>query len=289
MKWKWLFSMLIPIIILLILPFLTTNHSAIKSTDKLYPSKQYFPVFQQNYLMGERDKKTTERNNSSHNPTKKEQTPALLWGVDSASTVDAKLLKCTRDYYGVPAIWGRYIGTKDNVSSGLTKTEIDLLHSKKVKVLLIYNHFVDATGYENGKKEAKQAISLTAKLGIPKGKALFADIEPTYPVDSEFIKGWVDELSQSEYRAGIYGLFNPENKLLAAYQNAVSNNPNIQKNTIIWTASPHLGVTNKKNQPTFKPQGPKDSLLFGWQYGIEAKNCNIDTNLFSNKIIPYTW
>ncbi|HYK75165.1 MAG TPA: hypothetical protein VEV44_18875, partial [Pseudoneobacillus sp.] len=78
-------------------------------------------------------------------------------------------------------------------------------------------------------------------------------------------------------------------QLFKAYQNAASNIPPIQKETIIWTASPHIGITSKQAHPSFKPLGPKGSNLFGWQYGIEAKTCNIDTNLFSDKLIPYTW
>ncbi|HWO96582.1 MAG TPA: hypothetical protein VNM45_09645 [Bacillus sp. (in: firmicutes)] len=41
------------------------------------------------------------------------------------------------------------------------------------------------------KREAEKAINYANDLGVPMGVALFADIEPGYPVDSEFIRGWL--------------------------------------------------------------------------------------------------
>lgn len=97
--------------------------------------------------------------------------------------------------HGKPVVFGRYLETKEGVSIGVTKEEAAFLQKQGIKVIPIFNHFTDATSYERGVAEAKEAISYAKKLGIPKGVAIFADIEPKYPVDEAFIRGWVDTMA----------------------------------------------------------------------------------------------
>lgn len=213
----------------------------------------------------------------------------IVWGIDSASLTTEEMISCVRENFGLPKIWGRYLGEKEGVSSGLTSDEVELLHSKEINILVIWNHFTDATGYENGKKEAQQAINKANELGIPDGVAIFADIEPSYPVDAEFIKGWSEVIAGSNYSSGIYGIFDAERDLYKAFEKAASEDKEILENTYIWTASPNVGVTSEANAPEFKPEAPKNSLVSGWQYGIDAKSCNIDTNLFKGNITDVLW
>lgn len=70
------------------------------------------------------------------------------WGVDSAAPADAALLKCVETSYGFPSYWGRYL--TETQGSGLTKKEIQFLQSKEIKILPIYNVFMQAISYENG-------------------------------------------------------------------------------------------------------------------------------------------
>src|SRR5699024_5702807 len=113
--------------------------------------------------------------------------------------------------------WGRYLGDKDDVSIGLDNEEVEFLHEKDVKILVIYNHVENATGYEHGGSEAEEAISYAEDLNIPEDVAIFGDIEPNYPVDSAFLDGWYETLADSKYKAGIYGVFDDDSKLLEAY------------------------------------------------------------------------
>jgi hypothetical protein len=232
-------------------------------------------------------------NNQNGNKNNKEEAASnddeVVWGVDSASLTTSEMLACVRENFGEPKVWGRYLGDKEGVSAGITPEEVELLHSNDIQILPIWNHFNDATGYENGKSEAEQAIKKAEELGIPEGVAIFADIEPSYPVDSEFIKGWHEVMSNSPYESGIYGIFDGEKKLTAAFNEAANNDSSILENTYIWTAAPNLGITSQSNAPAYKPDAPKNSFVGGWQYGIDAQSCNIDTNLFSGKVLEVLW
>lgn len=213
----------------------------------------------------------------------------VVWGVDSASLTTNGLLSCVQDNFGSPKIWGRYLGDKEGVSAGITPAEVELLQSNGVEILVIWNRFNDATGLENGQNEARAAIRLARELGIPEGVAIFADIEPNYPVDSEFIKGWFNVMEASEYRPGIYGIFEARRPLTQAFEQAAADNSAILENTYIWTASPSVGITAENRAPEYKPEAPENALLAGWQYGIDAEACNIDTNLFNSEIMDVLW
>ncbi|MBG9588739.1 glycoside hydrolase domain-containing protein [Cytobacillus firmus] len=213
----------------------------------------------------------------------------VVWGVDSASLTTSDLLSCVRENFGSPKVWGRYLGEKEGVSAGITPEEAELLQGNDIKLLVIWNRFNDATGLENGQSEARAAVQLAKELGIPEGVAVFADIEPNYPVDSSFIKGWFQAMSESPYEPGIYGIFDKEQALRKAFDQAAAENTPLLENTFIWTAAPNKGITAQAQAPEYKPEAPDNSLIAGWQYGIDAKACNIDTNLFNKDILDVLW
>ncbi|WP_264739273.1 glycoside hydrolase domain-containing protein [Cytobacillus firmus] len=213
----------------------------------------------------------------------------VVWGVDSASLTTSDLLSCVRENFGSPKVWGRYLGEKEGVSAGITPQEAELLQGNDIKLLVIWNRFNDATGLENGQSEAKAAVQLAQELGIPEGVAIFADIEPNYPVDSSFIEGWYQAMEESPYHPGIYGIFDKEQALAKSFSQAAAGNSSLLENTFIWTASPNIGITEQEKAPGYKPEAPENSLIAGWQYGIDAKACNIDTNLFNKDILDVLW
>lgn len=211
------------------------------------------------------------------------------WGVDSASYTTEELYACVNENFGKPTVWGRYLGTIEGVSSGLTKEEVEYLHSNGVKILLINNQFNNATGYDNGVEQANIGISLAGELNVPEGVAIFADIEPNYPVDSAFIQGWFDTMMNSPYEPGIYGVFSPDSALVESYQASINENQEIQNKVILWTAYPHVDVTTQANAPENAAEAPEGSHVYGWQYGIDAAACNIDTNLFKGSLFDFLW
>ncbi|PKG23883.1 glycoside hydrolase domain-containing protein [Niallia nealsonii] len=135
-----------------------------------------------------------------------------------------------------------------------------MIHSKDDKILLIYNASQDATVYENGKSEAQKAIDLAKELHVPDGVAIFADIEPTYPVTSAFIEGQYEKMSSSDYKPGIYGIFDGGQSLTEVFNAAADNQNDIKDTTYLWSASPNIGITTQKNAPDSNVDAPKDSL-----------------------------
>nr|WP_263324711.1 glycoside hydrolase domain-containing protein [Neobacillus sp. Marseille-Q6967] len=233
--------------------------------------------------------KAEETSNQPEQKPPAQEPPEIVWGVDSASPLDQAFLQCVKDNYGNPVAFGRYLETKEGVSSGLTPEEVNLLHQNGIKIIPIYNHFTNATTYENGVAEAKAAIAYAQEIGIPEGVAIFADIEPTYPVDEAFIRGWVETLLKSPYKPGIYGVFTNDSTLTAAFQAAVTNNQEVGNSTIIWSSNPDQGVTPQAEAPAFQPGAPQNISVTIWQYGIDGETCNIDTNLINSNVLDYFW
>jgi len=226
------------------------------------------------------DKSDGDKNQNSGNKSK------IIWGVDSASPADDNSYQCVVNNFGDPDVWGRYLGDREGISVGLSADEAEFLHTKDTKILIIYNHVNDATGYDRGVQHAEQAISFAKDIGVPEGVALFLDVEPSYPVDSAFMKGWYDKLIDSAYHPAVYGVFNEGSALLTAF---TAMEQDIQENIIVWTAHPQEGIAAKENAPEFNPQGPDHALMYGWQYGLEAETCHIDTNLFQSDITDFLW
>ncbi|UCZ51924.1 DUF1906 domain-containing protein [Bacillus shivajii] len=235
------------------------------------------------------EKNGEDPNGNGENGEANGDTPESIWGVDSASLTDEEMLTCIRENFGDPQVYARYLGDKEGVSYGLTHEEVELLHSNEIDIMVIWNHFEDARGYEKGQSEANDAIEMAREFGVPEGVALFANVEPIYPIDAEFILGWYDTLAESEYESGVYGIFSPDRDLYVEYEMAAEENPDLLENNYVWTSYPEEGVTTEENAPEYNPVAPEGSLLAGWQYGIEAETCNIDTNLFDGEVLDVLW
>ncbi|TLS51324.1 DUF1906 domain-containing protein [Paenibacillus antri] len=215
-----------------------------------------------------------------------------VWGIDTASLVDDGLYACVRDSFGEPAFVGRYLETKEGVSYGIAPEEVKLLHGQGIKILPIYNHFTDATAYDRGVAEAEQAIEMAGELGIPEGVAIFADVEPTYPVDAEFIRGWTETMLDSPYVPGMYAVFveASESKALSSYLAFAWQHQALASQLAVWTSDVDVGVTTKANAPTaYEPEAEAVTTVDIWQYGIDAETCNIDTNLMRSDFLKYLW
>ena len=211
------------------------------------------------------------------------------WGVDSATNVTNDLYNCVLNNFGKPEYWGRYLSTVQGAAEGLTREEIELLHNNGTKILPIYNDFQEAVGYQQGRNVAINTIFHARRLAIQEGTVLFANVERFFPVDGEWITGFVDVFLPSGYRPGMYhdpiqGQFND------TYCSAVSNSPEVANQLILWSAEPELGVTIKAEVPAFNPQKPTcRANVWGWQYGRDAETCPIDTNLIDRKLYNLLW
>lgn len=212
-----------------------------------------------------------------------------VWGVDSANPVDSELYECVKNKLGLPKFWGRYLTERPNAFSGLTKLEITYIRSKGVKVLPIYNAINEAVGYENGKIAARNAVFHARRLGIPRNIVLFINIEKFFNVDADWIKGWVETIFTAGYRPGFYH-DSTEGAFAAAYCEAVKSNNEVAVQSILWSAQPEPGVTSERKAPRFTPAAPKcKGNVWLWQYGRDAINCRIDTNLADERVLSYLY
>lgn len=210
----------------------------------------------------------------------------FVWGVDSAATVTADLHKCVLKL-GVPAFWGRYLSRVEGVSEELTRSEISFIRSKGIKIVPVYNDLKSATGLQNGQIAARNAIYHAKRLGIPKDIILFANIEDFFKVDANWILAWKNTIYPSGYRAGFYS--NPVNGDFGkAYCEAVSRDKQVGIQTTIWSSWPRPGTSRSSAAPKFNPSMPNcTSNTWAWQYGRDAKECSVDTNLADNRLLKY--
>lgn len=232
---------------------------------------------------------TPHDQSGENNGSSEDQGQEVIWGVDSATYTTDDFYNCVVDHYGKPEAWGRYMGGTEGVSAGLDKSEVAFLHEKDISIIPIYNLFTDATGYVNGKDEAERALDIAETLEIEKGVYLFADIEPNYPVDAEFITGWTETITSSDYKSGIYGVFDEGSDLYNAFETAASENESAFDEVAVWTSYPQIEVTTKENAPPFKPSAPDSAEEVLWQYGIDGETCNIDTSLFKKEVKENLW
>lgn len=212
----------------------------------------------------------------------------FVWGVDSAAVVNDTLYKCVLKL-GAPVFWGRYLSRVEGVSEGLTRLEIIFLRSKGIKIVPIYNDFKSATGTQNGQIAARNAIYHAKRLGIPKDVVLFANIEDFFKVDANWLLAWKNTIFPSGYRVGFYS--NSINGDFGkAYCEAVSRDKQVGIQTIIWSSWPRPGTSKRSSAPKFSPSMPNcKSNTWAWQYGRDAKECPVDTNLADIRLLKYLY
>ncbi len=207
------------------------------------------------------------------------------WGVDSAEIVTEELFQCVLQNFGYPGFWGRYLVRVQGVSEGLTQLEISFMRSKGIKLLPIYNSIREAKGYYRGRAAGNNAVLYAQNLNIPKGMPIFADIEPFFQIDDEWIQGWTEEMVLGEYKSGIYN-FPETGGFNKAFCDAVKENKQIKALNILWSAEPELEPSGPLNPPEYRPLGPDcGGNVWAWQYSRKVTSCPIDTNLASSELV----
>ncbi|MBU8904979.1 glycoside hydrolase domain-containing protein [Desertibacillus haloalkaliphilus] len=215
--------------------------------------------------------------------------PPYRWGIDSAAAADMNLFECVVDNFGYPDYWGRYLTTVPGVSEGLSEEEIRFLRGSGVRIMPIYNVFRQSVIYARGKEDARRAIRNARRLGIRQGTVIFANVEHFFNVDAGWIQGWVDEMYPSGYKPGFY--HDPvRGQFSDAYCQAIEESDRVRTQSILWSAEPEPGVTTRANKPEFNPATPPcEANVWAWQYGRDADECPIDTNLIDQRLFDDLW
>jgi hypothetical protein len=212
-----------------------------------------------------------------------------LWGVDSAENVDEKLFNCVVRNFGKPKYWGRYLTKKEGANEGLSREEILFLHIKGVRLMPIYNDFTEAIGYRKGQMVARNAIFHARKFKFPNDTPIFANIEHFFKIDEAWVRGWVDAFYTSGYKPAFY--HDPvKGDFQHAFCEATKKSERVSLQSILWSAEPGKGVSSEAEAPPFEPNKPNcKSNVWAWQYGRDASECPIDTNLITYRLYQLLW
>ncbi len=231
--------------------------------------------------------------------------PHVVWGVDSARTANSTAVggATTFDYVAqragvAPAFWGRYIGGK----YAMTSPEVAYLHAKGAKVLVVYNGATDSPksvlgGTVEGQKDAGSAAAAATALHIPPGVAIYSDIEGSWAVTPDWLRGWVTTLIEKNYAPGFYGDCTSVAPFARAYCAALKVDPALAASHL-WNMEPELnpqcraGPAAPAYAPSIPPCGGNVVL---WQYtegcwedklGLDA---GIDMDLATEAALAVMW
>ncbi len=207
----------------------------------------------------------------------------LLWGVDSCKAftgdVTGDLYPAVNRSLGTPDFWGRYL--TDTVCPGISSSEIALARQNHMGILPIYNDYdcSNVSYYATGHGYGVAATAAAARLGIPKGRLLVIDIEPygaacpgAANVDSGFIEGWYDGVTQAGYLPGYYGNGTSGSEFASAWCAAVAALPNIATGSDLWSFEPSLlGSYYKSIAPNYSPNDTGCAgNIEAWQYELSG-------------------
>lgn len=209
--------------------------------------------------------------------------PPVLWGFDSVNVSPASI---NRAIYarGRPDFIAGYI---DAIAwSPMNSAQAAYIHRLGIPIMVIDSSITsNDTTYGTGAAIAYRAIIRARALGIPAGVAIFSDIENTSAVDTAFIEGWYDTITNAGYKAGYYG--NPyagSSSFTRQFCNAIAHRPTIASQSILWMNEPQRGWTTAANAPNFAPgrlycNGYSVGNVLGWQYdSLGGGSVNIDSD-----------
>jgi hypothetical protein len=217
-------------------------------------------------------------------------THPALWGIDTVdNTASAHTLTQTTSDLGAPQFAGRYL----IYSSRLSAAEAKDIHSHGVPILLIDdpNHV-----FTSGSADAQQAIARARALGVPRGVAIFRDVETNDAITATYIAAYFAAFHRSGYVAGFY-----ENAIngpfSAAYCSAAAANPTIGSGSVLYSSEPeHTGSNPRRAaKPVFEPNVPGcANRTAGWQYlerGLFPAGTwpNVDVDEFAARFSGMLW
>jgi Rv2525c-like, glycoside hydrolase-like domain len=205
----------------------------------------------------------------------------VWWGVDSVDAITQAEVDSVTTSLGKPDFFGRYIG---QLAGGynMKVSDATVAHSNGIRILPIFSEFAQGTTstHATGVYFAQYAATAARRLGIPAGRMIAVDIEPSSYVDAAFIQGWYDGMLPGGYVPAIYeNPYTGTNRYFpGAYCTAVANEPAIASNLLLWSYEPSLAHQTRANAYKFAPDAPGcANQTVAWQYNLSAgSNPNVD-------------
>lgn len=224
---------------------------------------------------------------------------APYWGVDTESPATSPAIKYLRAHFKTPDFWGRYIG---GPHSPLTPSEINLLHSHGIKILSLYGNLASGSNgvdgsYAQGQSDAQAANSAAVAVGMPQGYALFADIEASWIMSSDWARGWCDYMVQDTlYIPGFYCAMNAGN--FNDGFNAASATDDLVASAAIWASEYEPGChaspgpdwilcSNGGSPPNCIATANNNLTVSVWQYAETCTSYGFDED--EAQTVTYAW
>lgn len=206
----------------------------------------------------------------------------LYFGVDSKTeATDILQNNLTLFQWAVrnkiyPAFWGRNI-SGDNK---LTKEEMEFFRQMACNIAAIYATSEEKSTEEQGAAHAQQAALAASELEIPKGKAIFLEMEENTEVTTDYLRGFARQLVAQEYTPGFKVNTDAAFPFDREYSRGLQTDNDLFRQCLVWATSPILKeydkITNSHlihpdNWKPFAPSGIIRDEIAIWQYG---KNCH---------------
>lgn len=199
---------------------------------------------------------------------------SLIYGVESKTPANTRLTNGYNLYDWVmrkscyPSFWGRSL----NGEGAITDSELDFLKRRYCKIALIVRDLTEAgISCNNANDDSLKAVEAAKALGVPqnKGIALFAEINPDWSVNHNWMIGYARHLLDSGYIPGFIGNTDSSKNFnfgrqCSHYVQATRGENQLQ--AIYWSTEPKYDFEPEAWAP-YAPSEllPKDMHL--WQYG----------------------
>ena len=206
----------------------------------------------------------------------------LLFGVDSKIQANDLLQNNIEEFEWVvrnkiyPNFYGRHLVGEN----GLTKDEINFLHSKGCKIAAIYSDEGEKVTEEQGTILAKKIDIRALELGIPDGSVIFLEIGENETATRDFMRGFARSLMLEGFTPGFKANTDAKFTFDREFSRGMQTDNDVFKKCLIWAVSPTVkeynGMTTSHlihpdNWIPYAPSGITRNEIAIWQYGV---NCH---------------
>lgn len=167
------------------------------------------------------------------------------WGVDSVATLGSRLSSVQSTYGATPSFWGRYLSDctgRCGSNLGRPEARADLAEGIHLLLVVADRQGRFDLGGTNGVADGEAAVRAARALGVPKGVALFKDLEAESIVNAAYVVGFFDAVAKGGYRPGFYLNAEPGMSGGAAYCRAVREHPAVGS-SYLWASENEPGTS----------------------------------------------
>ena len=222
--------------------------------------------------------------------------------MDSTIAVNARSLGNVRDFYRTkrnPVAWGRYLVGDYAVH----RAELAFAARQHIALYFLVPD-KDCSGCAGGDRcgndhsaaqarhDARVAISAARRLRLPRGVALFKDLEQVGACHGElsgrYVLAWFAQVRKSKYRPAFYGNTTAQDfDFPRAFCAAAATDPGFSSRVVLAQDEPEPDIgdaqntTGPRNAPRFTPKHPHCTSRAAtgiWQYGESISDAN-DTDI----------